>query len=365
MAGIQASPETRQKLARSILERNLQVKRGERVIVEGWNHTLPWAVAISREARRMGAQPLILYEDEPAYWDAVEDGEAKIIGAPAKHEKAAVLNTDVYIHMWGPGDRIRLGQLPDKTQEQLVAFNDGWYVDARKAGLRGARLELGRPYPTLARAYGVDEDSWGEQMVEATMVDPRSLRRAATPIAAALERGKEVHITHSNGTDLTLGLAKRKPTVWDAMVPPPGQRGKFNMLSTIPNGAVRVALKETVADGTMVANRTSFYEDSGATGGTFHFADGKLTEATFDQGGERFDRDFAKGGKGRDQPGWIGIGLNPKLNNTPPIEDIERGAITVSVGGNRAFGGVNASPMFGWVVTTGATVEIDGKKLPI
>jgi aminopeptidase len=365
MAGIQASEETRQKVARSILERNLQVKRGERVIVEGWNHTLPWAVSISREARRMGALPLIIYEDEPAYWDAVDDGGAKILGTSGKHESAALLHTDVYIHMWGPGDRIRLGQLPGKTQDQLFAWNEGWYVNARKSGLRGARLDLGRAYPTVAQAYGVDEQSWGEQMVEATLVDPKLLRRTATPIAAALERGKEVRIRHSNGTDLTLGLAKRKPTIWDATIPPPGKRGRFDMLTSIPNGAVRVGLQETVADGTMVANRTSFYDNMGATGGTFHFADGRLTEASYDQGGERFDRDFAKGGKGRDQPGWIGIGLNPKLKNTPPSEDLERGAITVSVGNNQGFGGVNKSPMFGWVVTAGATVEVDGKKLPI
>jgi aminopeptidase len=363
MPGFEPSEETRRRVARSILERNLMVRKGERVLVEGWNHTLPWAVAISREARRLGALPLILYEDEPAYWDAVDDGAAKVVGAPAKHESAALLNTDVFIHMWGPGDRVRLSSLPEATQEKLFAFNAPWYVTARKAGLRGARLELGRPYPTTARAFGVDEATWGEQMVRATLVDPRSLRRAATPIAAALERGREVHITHSNGTDLTLGLAKRTATVWDATVPPPAKRGAFGMLQTIPNGAVRVALKETVADGTIVANRTSFYDASGATGGTFHFSDGRLTEASYDSGGDRFDADFAKGGKGRDQPGWIGVGLNPELSNTPPDEDLERGAITVSVGGNRAYGGVNASSLFGWVVTAGARVEVDGKTI--
>jgi leucyl aminopeptidase (aminopeptidase T) len=365
MPGIEASEETRQRVAQSLLARNLALKKGERLIVEGWNHTLPWAVSIAREARRMGAQPLILYEDEPAYWDAVDDGGAKVIGAPAAHESAAVLKTDVYVHMWGPGDRVRLGQLPDATREKLFAFNPGWYVTARKAGLRGARLELGRPYPTLAKAYDIDEARWGEQIVAATLVDPKSLRRAATPIAAALQKGKEVRIRHSNGTDLTLGLAHRKPTVWDATVPPRAQRGAFNMIQTIPNGAVRVALKETVADGTMIANRTNYYDDVAATGGTFRFKDGRLTEATFEHGGDRFDREFAKGGKGRDQPGWIGIGLNPALKNTPPIEDIERGAITVSVGGNRGFGGVNKSPFFGWVVTAGASVEVDGKELPL
>jgi leucyl aminopeptidase (aminopeptidase T) len=363
MAGFDPSEETRQRVARSILERNLQVKKGERVTVEAWSHTLPWAVALARESRRLGAQPLVIYEDESAYWDAVDDGAAKLVGAPAKHEAAAVLNTDVFIHMWGPGDRVRLSRLPPATQEKLFAFNAPWYVNARKAGLRGARLELGRPFPTTARAYGVDEAAWGEQLLEATLVDPKSLRRAANPIASALERGKEVRITHSNGTDLTLGLAKRKTTVWDATVPPSAQRGPFGMLQSVPNGAVRVALKETVGDGTIVANRTSFYDTSAATGGTFHFSDGKVTEASFDSGGERFDAEFAKGGKGRDQPGWIGVGLNPKLNNTPPLEDLEQGAITVTLGGNKGFGGVNASPFFGWVVAAGARVEVDGTRI--
>jgi leucyl aminopeptidase (aminopeptidase T) len=363
MPGESVSEETRQKVARSILTKNLKVRKGERVIVEGWNHTLPWAVALSREARRLGAQPIIVYEDEPSYWDSIDDGEAKVVGAPAAHESAAWTKTDVYIHMWGPGDRVRLGQLPEATQDRLFAWNPGWYETARKAGTRGARLELGRPYPTMAKAYGVDEAEWTNQLVEASLVDPATMARSAAPIAKALQTGKRLRVRHSNGTDVTLGLAGRKPIIQNATVPPAGKRGQFGMLTTIPNGAVRVALDEKVADGTVVANRTSFYDNMGATGGTFHFADGRLTEATFDHGGERFDREFAKGGKGRDQPGWFGIGLNPKLNNTPPDEDLERGAVTISVGGNRGFGGKNTSPFFGWTVIAGATVEVDGKRI--
>jgi len=365
MCAASVPEETRRNVAQSILRRNLRVRPGERVLIEGWSETLPWAVALSREARRIGARPLILYEDDGAFWDTVESGGAKLLGTLPDHETAALARTDVFIHMWGPTDAVRFSRLPAATRDRLVAYNPGWYDIAGKAGLRGARLEIGRPYPATAQAYGVDVDGWMQQLIDATLVDPATLARSAAPIARALKGGRELRIRHSNGTDLTLGLAHRTPTVWDAQVPPPAKRGRFDRLITVPNGAVRVALDERIADGTIVANRTSFYDNMGATGATFHFSDGRLTEATFDRGGERFDREFAKGGKGRDQPGWIGVGLNPKLNNTPPDEDLERGAITVSVGGNRGFGGKNSSPFFGWAVTAGATVEIDGKRIGI
>jgi len=113
----------------------------------------------------------------------------------------------------------------------------------------------------------------------------------------------------------------------------------------------------------MVGNRSDYYEDGIASGATFHFERGRLTEATFEKGGERFATPYRSGGKGRDRPGRFGIGLNPALHNTPQLEDVERGAVLVSVGGNRNLGGRNASPFFGWVISAGATVEVDGRPI--
>jgi hypothetical protein len=120
-----------------------------------------------------------------------------------------------------------------------------------------------------------------------------------------------------------------------------------------------------VADGTIVANRTSYYDDGVATGATFEFSQGKLTEANFDSGEELFEKPFEKATAGRDRPGFFSIGLNPELHNTPQVEDIEAGAVMVSVGGNGNLGGKNRSNFFGWSIIAGATVEIDGKALPL
>ena len=365
MANAPASDGAVSKLARSILTKNLKLRPGERVSVEAWPHTLPWAVAFAREARRMKALPVILYEDEAGYWSSIEDGGAKLLGTAPGHEWAALAKTDVYIHMWGPGDRVRLNALPAPQQAALFRFNDNWYATARKAGLRGLRLELGRPYPTLAEAYAVEQEKWMDQLLAASAVDPAELARRAPPLVRPLQSGRRVQITHPNGTDLTLGLARRAARVYDGRPLPASRERPFDLLANVPSGSIRVPLDESVADGTLVGNRTCYYDDGVARGPTFEFSQGRLTEARFASGGERFDKPFAKGGKGRDRPGFLAIGLNPALHDTPQVEDVEAGAVMVSVGGNQYLGGKNRSPFFGWGVVAGATVKVDGRPLPI
>jgi leucyl aminopeptidase (aminopeptidase T) len=365
MSSAAASEKTRTRVARAVLQNNLKVRPGERVMIEAWTHTLPWAVTLARETRRLGAFPLVPYEDEEAFWDVVDHGGAKVLGRPAAHEWAALASTDVYIHMWGPGDRVRLGGLPPAKAGQIFSFNDDWYKTAAKAGVRGARLEVGRPFPSLARAYGIGLDRWTEQVVRGTLVPPDRLAQAAAPIVRALARGRRLTIRDDEGTDLTLGLAGRTPRAYTG-TPITGDRNRRgDLLATLPAGSIRVAIDESVAEGTMVANRTCYYEDGTATGAVFRFRDGRLTDAQFESGGERFESGFRAGGKGRDRPGFLGIGLNPELEDTPQLEDVEQGVVMVTLGGNANLGGRNTSRFFGWAIRSGATVEVDGRPLPL
>jgi len=351
------------RFARSVLRQNMQLRPGENLTVEAWSHTLPWAIAIAREARRMKAHPLILYEDEESYWDSVDAGEAKILGAAPTHEFAALAKTNVYLHMWGPGDRVRLNALPPKQLGSLFGWNEPWYETARKAGLRGARLEVGRVYPALAKAYGVDEEEWRRQTIEGTLVSPDRLARSAAPLARALARGKRLHITHDNGTDLTVALDGKPPRVMTARVSPEERKRAFGSLTFLPAGSIRVALSPDVADGTIIGNRTCYYDDGVATVPRFEFAKGRLVHSEFKTGAERFDAPFKDATKGRDRPGMFVLGLNPKLHDTPQIEDVEAGCVMVSLGGSGFIGGRNKSNFFGWSIAAGAHVELDGKPL--
>ncbi len=354
------------RFARAILRRNLELKPGENLTVEAWSHTLPYATAIVREARRLKAHPLLIYEDEPSYWDSVDHGEEKLLGAAPDHEWGALAKTDVYLHMWGPGDRVRLNALPPKKLGALFGWNEKWYQTAGKADLRGARLEIGRVYPELARAYGVDEESWQRQVLEGSMVDPAALARSAAPIVRALARGKRVHISHENGTDLTLALEGKRPAaLLGRITPEDKKRNNFSRLMYLPAGSIRAPLSIDVAEGTIVGNRTCYYDDGVATFPHFQFANGRLVHSEFASGAERFDAPFKEATKGRDRPGFLVIGLNPKLHNTPQVEDVEAGCVLVSLGGSQQLGGRNKSNFFGWAITAGARLEIDGKAVPL
>ncbi|MGI0154519.1 MAG: hypothetical protein ACREDE_00025 [Thermoplasmata archaeon] len=344
-----------------MLTKNLQVKPGENVVIEGWSRMLPWSTALAREARRLGAFPLVLYENEDSYWDSVDSHEDDVLGATPEHEWAALGKTDVYIHMWNAGDRLRMDSLPAKRAEKLFGWNPAWYKTATKAGLRGSRLEIGRPFPNLAKTYGVDQSEWMDQVIAGTLVDPGRLRAAGLPIQKALERGKRIRIHDDQGTDLTLGLAHRKARLDYGRVTKEDMKAPFSMLNMLPAGTVRVALDESVAEGTIKATRTSYNDVGMSTGGLFEFRKGRLIRHHYDTGAQFFDKPYAKGGKGRDRPGYIAFGLNPMLHNTPQLEDREAGAITVGVGNNVFSGGKNKSPFSGIVVNAGARVEVDGK----
>lgn len=360
-----AAPPTREsKLARSVLTRNLQVKPGENVTIEGWTHTLPWAVALVREARRLKAFPLLLYHDEDSYWDSVDAREEDVLGTAPEHEWAALGKTDVYIHMWNAGDRLRFEALPTKQVEKLFAWNPLWYKAAAKAGVRGSRLDIGRPFPNLAKLYGVNQSKWVDQLVKATMVDPDWLAAIGKPLVKALEHGRRIRIRDDHGTDLTLGLAHRKASYDFGRVTKEDIKRPFRMLNLLPTGAVRVAVDEHVADGTFVANRATYSDTGMATGGVLRFKKGRMVGHHFEKGGVLFDKPYKAGGKGRDQPGYIGIGLNPKLHNTPQLEDREAGAVTIGVGNNAFFpGGKNKSKFGGTMTNVGVRVEVDGRPL--
>ncbi|MGC2290097.1 MAG: hypothetical protein WA688_09635 [Thermoplasmata archaeon] len=93
-----------ESLARTVLGKNLATHKRESVIIETWPHTLEYARAFVEETRRLGAVPTLLYEDEPAWWSAVEAKNFRPFAKLSKAEKAAVAKADVYVHFFGPED---------------------------------------------------------------------------------------------------------------------------------------------------------------------------------------------------------------------------------------------------------------------
>ena len=357
------SPELATKLARNILSNTLRVRRGENVIIETWSESLPWARPFVNEARRLGAHPMMLYEDEASYWEALEAGNSRETGRVGTHEWAALAKTSAYVFFFGPSEFPRRSSLSEKQRAGLAAYNAEWYRRAAKAKLRGARMYLGRTGQLAAERWKLDLDAWREEMLRASLVPPADMHRLGMRVGERMRRGKHVTVSHSNGTEVSFRLGKFPVQLDDALVDASDLK-IGNNLATIPGGVVGVAIDHTSAEGVAISNHTT-YPDSGPVSGIrWEFGDGHLTAQSYESGGEPLEAAYAKAPrKGRDRLGFFSVGLNPEISHLPQMEDQELGAVLLSIGGNTFRGGKNASPFGTWAVLTGADVAIDGKPL--
>ena len=358
--------DQRRASARSVLQRYLRVRAGERVTIESWTATLPEANAFVLETLRLGARPLLLYQDEPTYWAATTEIPARSLARLGEHRRAAIEKSDALVSFLGPSDRERFHALPDRVRFRLGEYEDALYAAASKAGVRSVQMAIGRVSEASARMYGVDAGAWRSELLASTLVDPRVLRRRAMGVARRLRSGRELRIRHPNGTDLALRLVGREPFRSDGTVPVTPAKGNWSLV-TLPAGVVVVAVDELFAEGTFESNVETSVGLSYGVGefraGRWTFAKGRLRRFQYQEGETLFSEGYARAGEGRDRPGAVSIGLNEYLDRAPLLEDQGLGTVTLQIGRNASFGGRTRLPWWAWLNLRGADVTVDGRYL--
>ena len=346
-----------------MLGKNLATGKGESVIIETWPHTLEYARAFVEETRRLGAVPTLLYEDEPAWWSAVEAKNFRPFAKLSKAEKAAVAKADVYVHFFGPEDQARLSSLPSAVRHKPFAWNEEWYDAAHKGSLRGARMSIGLVPDGLAQKFGMTAEELREKLVRAGSVDAATMAQKGSKLRRLIERGSTLRLRHANGTDLTLRLKGVHARADVGIVDAVARKRRYGVLTNNPTGLLMVALDRSQADGTFVGNRAVYDLVTARryAGADWSFEAGKLAKRTLGDGRREFEQAFAKGGRGRDVLSYFSIGLNPEGRAAAPAEDTEEGAVLISVGNNTFAGGSNKAKMRGFGMIAGADIDVDGR----
>jgi leucyl aminopeptidase (aminopeptidase T) len=353
-------PRLESELARTILARNLNVRKGESVVIESWTHGLTYVPAFVEETRRLGAEPMVIYEDERAWWSAVAGGRAKSVGRMSRSERAALEAADVYVYFWGPEDRPRADALPDRVATPAFAFNEGWYSIGRKRGLRGCRMSVAYATDPAAKVLGLDGVRWRRQIAAAGLADANRMQATGEKVAARLASGSELRIRHKNGTDMLLGLDGHEPRVEAGLVDKSARGRRYGFLANSPAGTVLVALDEKVAEGVIASNQPYVQPGFRAGTGRWEFASGKLVSFSYDDDGKVAEQRYRGAGEGKDRPAMFGVGLNPKGRSIPQYEEIESGMSLLGVGGNAFLGGKTGLDFQLFSLLRGADVDVDG-----
>ncbi|MGA8275442.1 MAG: hypothetical protein WB789_08830 [Thermoplasmata archaeon] len=352
--------------ARNLVENYLRVKPGENVIVESWTHTLSMSSAMVDEVRRVGGSAFLVYENDDAWWRALERKQAQLLGRLSDPEWAALKAADVYVQFWGPGDSARVEKTPEKNlDEWATGWVDRWYKMARSTGLRGGRMAVGWVTDSRARQWGVSKERWMNGLLEACLADPKEMAASGKRLARVFSGTKKVRITHPNGTDVEVALAGVPPAVYDGYPHPKNKAYmESDMMANFPDGRLRITLDAKTAEGRIVSNYRSYDETwfpwTSYSGGSFDFSDGKLTSFSFEEGEAAFAKRYAQGKPGKDRTGSLSIGLNPKIRNMPYFEPMERGCVQLVVGANNIRGGSKSPNDTGSISLAGSEISVDG-----
>jgi leucyl aminopeptidase (aminopeptidase T) len=198
-----------------------------------------------------------------------------------------------------------------------------------------------------------------EEMLTRLMTgDLEEIRRRGWAVVTALNRGSEVRITCSNGSDLRIGLQGRLGIV-DA-----GELGNRGAFGNLPCGEGFIAPLEGTTEGTLVVDGSiaeiGLLEDPVS----LTIREGHLVEASGEDGARLMELLTAHGKDGTNVA-ELGIGTNEEAILTGNILEDEKilGTCHVAFGASAAIGGTVQVPVHLDCVVLEPTLAIDGETI--
>ena len=236
------------KVTRKVISETIRLKKGETITIESWNNGLPLARRLVVEAKRVGAIPLVIFEDESAYIEGVRAAPKDSLGSMGRHEYALLAESDAYVFIPGPpigaySPRLSRQELADSTK-----YNASWYEAAEKARLRGARLPFGYVGKEYAKLYGKRPEEMVRRQLRAALADFPSISASGKALGRALQDEAHATLLTPRGKlefDLRGDLA-----VEDGIVDEDDVAGGYNM-TYVPPGYVSKQVDPASARGTV------------------------------------------------------------------------------------------------------------------
>lgn len=255
---------------------------------------------------------------------------------------------------------------PDRLQAQAKA--NSWFpAYVQQRGVRSVSIgnEM-NPADYRATRYGVPKAELERVFWSGVGVDGAELQAQGAAVQAQLAKGRELRITHPNGTDLRMTIAGRRVGISDGVISEDDVRAGGGATSTwLPAGEVYVAPVRGTAKGRLVVDRT-WIAGKPVEKISYSIDKGKVTRVSGGTHYAEFKKRYDAAGDGKDEFGFVDIGINPQvraLGNGAMTPWVATGMVTVGMGQNLWTGGENNSA-YGMVHhLPGATITVDGVPL--
>ncbi len=231
------------------------------------------------------------------------------------------------------------------------------FPDIYKGGKTDKRIAM---FPAGSSIAG--ETGYFERMMPDTKEEISQMAAMTDKIAGILQDGKshKVHLTASNGTDLSLSIGQLGGSAHSGICAP-------GTIELIPAGILSLGTDEGSAEGMLVADYSTTLKKKPLEGKIFFDVHDGYAATVY--GGEEADEFTAaaasiqKSDKEKFNIAEFGLGFNPRAKADGQVTDGENisGGAHIGIGANTLFGGNVIIPE--WhvdCIIPDATVEVDG-----
>jgi leucyl aminopeptidase (aminopeptidase T) len=357
-------------IAEKLVTVGVPVHEGDIVLVSGTSADAELLEELSLAVAKRGADALVALSPSSRVWKRFWTE------VPAKYDSRApeldiklMSMADVAISI--DSDTGEAGLLADVPEARRAARAAAARVVGEVSRARNiASINLGNgvyPGANQAARFGLSQAELSQLFWDAVNADQAKLAASNKALIAALSAGKQLEITHPNGTNLKVRIEGRKVLDSDGSISEAERKqGHPASLVWLPAGEVYVTPVPGTAEGVIVDERYlggTLGKD--IAGLTLEVREGRLVSMRAKTPMDWLQKGYDLGPAGKELLGVIDFGTNPALRpGRGKLESfVATGTVTYFFGDNTWAGGDNAVGYGLAGHLTGCTVKVDGKTI--
>jgi len=328
-----------QRIAKNIINVNMNVKERESVIISAGPNSLDFAEALSFEASKIGAHPSINYSSDRLALKTYKTIDIKHLKHYSKLSEILAKKVDVEI-MLDDSDPFLERQLPqNKIEIRRKATKPLRELKDRRIVKKTIKSVLvGFPTKETARSLQIPLAKLNKIFWNTMDVNYYKLHEVNKVYERRFAGKKWIRII-GEATDLKFSL-KGREMILDSGLWKKEKGGYLNL----PAGEIFCAPVENSVNGEIFFDLPNLHYGMQIQGVWWKFKHGKLVDYSVDKGLKAFEDVYKNASGDKNRIGELGIGTNHMAKITGGmiiVDEKVKGTIHMAIGHNKHFGGKN------------------------
>jgi len=289
-------------LATQLVGYSIDLKKGEKVLLDLYDVPDSIGIALIREIRRKKGRPFVRIHQSRISREMANGAEDDQYGVIARHLLAEMKDMDAYIALRGSHNISETSDVP-QDKMRLVMKHMRPVIDHRVKKTKWCVLRW--PTASMAQQAGMSTAAFEDFYFKVCLLDYKALLPAMNALKKLMEKTDQVHIT-GPGTDLRFSI-KGIPAIVCG--------GNYN----IPDGEVFTAPVRDSVNGFVSHNAPTIYQGIAFDSIRLEFTNGKITKA--EAGGKTKELNaILDTDEGARYIGEFALGIHPVIRE--PMRDI-------------------------------------------